>query len=106
MRTCSRRRKKYRRTIINGDGYSHGDYVGQEVYDGGYGEVVYINSELDLALLKLDYFGMVFLPLEQKNILSDLGDEVVVFGYPLGYEMPKSNFFWTKHFILQRVCIV
>ena len=80
-------------TIINGDGYSSGDDEGLEVYDGGYGEVIYINKELDIALLKLEHFGIGFLPLEQKSILPELGDEVVVFGYPLGYEMPQSNFF-------------
>ena len=41
----------------------------------------------------MEHFGLGFLPLEKKNLLAELGEEVVVFGYPLGYEMPRSNFF-------------
>ena len=80
-------------TVINGDGYPVGDKEGFEVYDAGDGKVVYSNSELDIALLKMEHFGSGFLPIEQRNILPELGEEVVVFGYPLGYQMPQSNFF-------------
>lgn len=80
-------------TVINGDGYSIGDEEGFEVYDAGDGKVVYSNSELDIALLKMEHYGSGFLPIEQRNILPELGEEVVVFGYPLGYQMPQSNFF-------------
>lgn len=82
-------------TIINGDGYSikEDEYEGFEVYDSGYGKVVYSNKELDIALLKMEHYGIGFLPIEQREILPELGEEVVVFGYPLGYEMPQSNFF-------------
>ena len=80
-------------TVINGDGYPVGDKEGFEVYDAGDGKVVYSNNELDIALLKMEHFGSGFLPIEQRNILPELGEEVVVFGYPLGYQMPQSNFF-------------
>lgn len=79
-------------TIIIGDGYPvrNDDF---EVYDSGYGRVVYSNSELDIALLKMEHYAKGYLPIEQRDILPELGEEVVVFGYPLGYEMPQSNFF-------------
>lgn len=80
-------------TVINNDGYPTGDREGFEVYDAGDGEVVYINKVLDIALLKMHHYGYGFLPIEQRKILPELGEEVVVFGYPLGYEMPQSNFF-------------
>lgn len=80
-------------TVINGDGYCIGEEEGFEVYDAGNGKVVYSNGELDIALLKMDHRGSGFLPIEQRNILPELGEEVVVFGYPLGYQMPQSNFF-------------
>ena len=79
-------------TIIIGDGYPvRNDDL--EVYDSGYGRVVYLNSELDIALLKMEHYAKGYLPIEQRDILPELGEEVVVFGYPLGYEMPQSNFF-------------
>lgn len=80
-------------TIINGDGYSVGDNEGFEVYDAGDGEVIYINKQLDIALLKMEHYGNGYLSIEKKPLLPELGEEVVVFGYPLGYEMPQSNFF-------------
>ncbi len=80
-------------TIINNDGYLVGDREGFEVYDAGDGEVVYVNKDLDIALLKMHHYGCGFLPIEQKRMLPEMGEEVVVFGYPLGYEMPQSNFF-------------
>lgn len=80
-------------TVINGDGYPIDDSEGFEVYDAGDGEVVYVNKELDIALLKMHHYGYGFLPVERRKILPELGEEVVVFGYPLGYEVPQSNFF-------------
>lgn len=80
-------------TIINGDGYTSGEHDGFEVYDAGDGKVVYCNKELDIAILKMEHSNVQFLPIEQRNILPELGEEVVVFGYPLGYEMPQSIFF-------------
>lgn len=83
-------------TIIIGDGYvfdNDRDSDGFEVYDAGDAEVIYVNKQLDIALLKMGHFGFGFLPVEQRKILPELGEEVVVFGYPLGYEMPQSNFF-------------
>ena len=56
-------------------------------------ESVYVNKDLDIALLKMHHYGCGFLPIEQRRILPELGEEVVVFGYPLGYEVPQSNFF-------------
>lgn len=85
--------KKIYATVINGDGYPIGDREGFEVYDAGDGEVVYVNKDLDIALLKMHHYGCGFLPIEQRRILPELGEEVVVFGYPLGYEVPQSNFF-------------
>lgn len=80
-------------TVINGDGYPIDDSEGFEVYDAGDGEVVYVNKDLDLALLKMHHYGYGFLPVERRKILPELGEEVVVFGYPLGYEVPQSNSF-------------
>ena len=80
-------------TIINNDGYSTGETEGFEVYDAGDGEVVYSNKALDIAVLKMHHYGHGFLPIEKRNVLPELGEEVVVFGYPLGYEVPHSNFF-------------
>lgn len=80
-------------TIIIGDGYPVRGCDGFEVYDAGGGEVVYVNKQLDIALLKMEHFGNGFLPVEQAPILPEIGEEVVVYGYPLGYEMPQSNSF-------------
>ena len=81
-------------TVINGDGYAtEGFKEGFEVYDAGNGKVVYTNELLDIALLKMEHYGSGVLPIEKRTILPELGEEVVVFGYPLGYEMPQSNFF-------------
>lgn len=74
-------------TQINGCGYPN------NTYDVGWGEVIYTNKELDIALVKMENYSYGFLPIEQNNLLPDLGEEVVVFGYPLGYEMPQSNSF-------------
>lgn len=86
-------KKEIYATVINGDGYPIDDSEGFEVYDAGDGEVVYVNKELDIALLKMHHYGYGFLPVERRKILPELGEEVVVFGYPLGYEVPQSNFF-------------
>lgn len=86
-------KKEIYATVINGDGYPIDDSEGFEVYDAGDGEVVYVNKELDIALLKMHHGGCGFLPVERRKILPELGEEVVVFGYPLGYEVPQSNFF-------------
>ena len=82
-------------TVINGDGYKtfESSREGFEVYDAGEGEVIYANKQLDIALLKMECLDNEYLQIEQRNILPELGEEVVVFGYPLGYEMPQSNFF-------------
>lgn len=79
--------------VIVNDGYSSAGLDGFEVYDVGFGKVVYINKLLDIALVKTEYCGSAFLSLETRNILPELGEEVVVFGYPLGYEMPQTNRF-------------
>lgn len=79
--------------VICGDGYSGEEHDGFEVYDVGFGEVVYTNEKLDIALLKTEYCGAGFLSIETRNILPELGEEVVVLGYPLGYEMPQTNQF-------------
>ena len=81
-------------TVINGDGYAtESSKEGFEVYDAGNGEVIYTNELLDIALLKMEHYGSGVLPIEKRNILPELGEEVVIFGYPLGYEMPQSNIF-------------
>ncbi len=82
-------------SVICGDGYkSVSGREGVEVYDVSYGEVVYLNKTFDIALIKMEgYHDCSFLPLETSCLLSDIGDEVVTFGYPLGYELPKTNLF-------------
>ena len=72
--------------VIAGDGYP-------DVYDVGFGEVVYYNKQLDIALLKTEFCGNNYLEIEKRYILPEIGEEVVVLGYPLGYEMPQSNQF-------------
>ena len=81
--------------VVAGDGYKKDSgREGFEVYDVSYGEVVYVNKQLDIALIKMEgYRDVSYFPLEESCILPDMGDEVVVFGYPLGYELPKTNFF-------------
>lgn len=79
--------------VIVGDGYPIEGFEDFGVYDVGFGEVVYINKQLDIALLKTEYCGAKFLSIEQGQLLPEIGEEVVVFGYPLGYEMPQSNRF-------------
>lgn len=79
--------------VIVGDGYPTKGFEDFGVYDVGFGKVVYVNKELDIALLKTEYCGSKFLPIEQQMLLPELGEEIVVFGYPLGYEMPQTNRF-------------
>ena len=79
--------------MIAGDGYPLDKSGSFGIYDVGFCEVVYINKELDFALLKTEYCGNKFLSVEQSVLLPEIGEDVVVFGYPLGYEMPKSNEF-------------
>lgn len=79
--------------VICGDGYPKEGREAFGIYDVGFGEVVYSNKSLDIALLKTEYCGTEFLSIETRNILPELGEEVVVFGYPLGYEMPQTNRF-------------
>lgn len=79
--------------VIAGDGYPLDKSGSFGIYDVGFCEVVYINKELDIALLKTEYCGNKFLSVEQSVLLPEIGEDVVVFGYPLGYEMPKSNEF-------------
>lgn len=80
--------------VIRSDGYPVDGFEDFGVYDIPYfGEVIYMNKDLDIALLKMDDCGSNFLPIEQGKLLPEIGDEVIVFGYPLGYEMPQTNRF-------------
>lgn len=80
--------------VITGDGYLIDGFEDFGIYDiPRFWEVIYVNNELDIALLKEDGFYHKFLPIEQGCLLPEIGEEVVVFGYPLGYEMPQSNAF-------------
>ena len=79
--------------VIVGDGYPLDGFEDFGIYDVGFGEVVYLNKELDIALLKTEYCGSKYLSVEQGILLPEIGEEVVVFGYPLGYEMPQTNKF-------------
>lgn len=80
--------------VIRGDGYPVDGFEDFGVYDiPHFGEVVYANKDLDIALLKMDDCGSNFLSIEQGRLLPEIGEEVVVFGYPLGYEMPQTNRF-------------
>jgi hypothetical protein len=79
--------------VIVGDGYPLDGFEDFGIYDVGFGEVVYLNKELDIALLKTEYCGSKYLSVEQGMLLPEIGEEVVVFGYPLGYEMPLTNKF-------------
>ena len=79
--------------VIVGDGYLTKGFEDFGIYDVGFGEVKYTNRELDIALLKTEYCGSQYLSMEQNQLLPEIGEEVVVFGYPLGYEMPKTNKF-------------
>ena len=79
---------------IVGDGYPIDGFEDFGLYDiPHFGEVIYTNKALDIALLKMEQFSSNFLPIEQRPLLPEIGDEVVVFGYPLGYEMPQTNRF-------------
>lgn len=79
--------------VIVGDGYCNKKFENFGVYDVGFGEVIYTNKQLDIALLKTEYCGSEFLEIEERKLLPELGEEVVVFGYPLGYELPQTNKF-------------
>ena len=79
--------------VIVGDGYFDDESEEFGIYDVGFGEVIYTNQELDIALLKTEYCGSHFLELEERQLLPEIGEEVVVFGYPLGFEMPQTNKF-------------
>lgn len=46
-------------TQINGCGYPN------NIYDVGWGEVIYTNKELDIALIKMENYSYGFLPIEQ-----------------------------------------
>ena len=79
--------------VITGDGYPSERWKNDGVYDVGFGEVVYSNQNLDIAVLKTEYCGSYYLEIEQGNLLPEIGEEVIVFGYPLGFEMPLTNTF-------------
>lgn len=79
--------------VIAGDGYLTKGFEDFGIYDVGFGEVRYSNKKLDIALLRTEYCGSQYLSIEQDPLLPEIGEEVVVFGYPLGYEMPKTNKF-------------
>lgn len=80
--------------VITGDGYLVQGFEDLGIYDiPRFWKVVYVNNELDIALLKEEDFHHDFLSVEQGYLLPEMGEEVVVFGYPLGYEMPKTNAF-------------
>ena len=79
--------------VIVGDGYPTKGFEEFGIYDVGYGEVIYNNEFLDIALLKTEYCGSNYLEIETEGLLPELGEEVVVLGYPLGYEMPQTNKF-------------
>lgn len=82
--------------VIAGDGYSREDNSPYEVYDTEPFKVEYVNNDLDIAILKAERPYAYYLPLEKHCLLPDLAEEVVVYGYPLGFEMPKSNVFATN----------
>lgn len=79
--------------VIANDGYPRERFEGFEVYDVGYGEVLYMNNDLDIALLRTEYCGSGFLALDDRPLLPELGEEVIVYGYPLGHELPQTNRF-------------
>lgn len=79
--------------VIAGDGYPSERWKEDGVYDVGFGEVIYTNSALDIAIMKTEYCGRYYLEIEQEDLLPEIGEEVVVFGYPLGFEMPQTNRF-------------
>lgn len=85
--------KEVTANVIVGDGYPSDRWKDFGVHDVGFGEVVYSNPSLDIAVLKTDYCGSCYLEIEQENLLPEIGEEVVVFGYPLGFEMPQTNKF-------------
>ena len=85
--------KEVTANVIVGDGYPSDRWKDFGVYDVGFGEVIYSNPSLDIAVLKTDYCGSCYLEIEQENLLPEIGEEVVVFGYPLGFEMPQTNKF-------------
>ena len=79
--------------VIAGDGYPSERWKDDGVYDVGFGEVIYTNSALDIAVMKTEYCGSYYLEIEQEDLLPEIGEEVIVFGYPLGFEMPQTNRF-------------
>ena len=80
--------------VICNDGYPIEGFENFGVYDvPHFGKVVYQNESLDIALLKMEDCAPSYLPIEQRRLLPELGEEVVVLGYPLGYEMPQTNKF-------------
>lgn len=85
--------KELTANAITGDGYLVDGFEDFGMYDVGFAEVVYINKQLDIALLKTEYCGSKYLAIEQGKLLPELGEEVVVLGYPLGYDMPQTNRF-------------
>jgi len=82
--------------VITGDGYHNETLSSFEVYDIEEFDVVYINNDLDIAILKAKRPYAYYLPLEKNRLLPDLEEEIVVYGYPLGFEMPNSNGFATN----------
>ena len=79
--------------VIAGDGYPNERWKADGVYDVGFGEIIYTNSALDIAVMKTEYCGRYYLEIEQEDLLPEVGEEVIVFGYPLGFEMPQTNRF-------------
>ncbi|MBQ3255834.1 MAG: trypsin-like peptidase domain-containing protein [Oscillospiraceae bacterium] len=83
--------KEVTANVIAGDGYPTDRWKDFGVYDVGFGEVVYSNPCLDIAVLKTDYCGSCYLEIEQEGLLPEIGEEVIVFGYPFGGILSRYN---------------
>lgn len=64
-------------------------------------KILYKNKGLDLAICQIDCVTDYFFDLETENALPDLGEQIVVFGYPLGNNLGRSNFFGSNISILK-----
>lgn len=63
-------------------------------YDCCYAKLVYTNKQLDIAIYQLDGNGTwdYYFDVEENDVLPNLGENVIVLGYPFGNELGNSNF--------------
>lgn len=82
--------------VENLDEVMGASFYGSEKYDIAFGKIISINKTHDLALLQFE-IACDYLPIYEGPELPDIGDEVVMYGYPLGFNISQEA--WLSPYI-------